>query len=91
MATKNDSIAIDTHNRMSIPELEEILKTNCQLIIDNPGLAATIPPILIHSSPGVGKSSIVRQVAQKLGIGFVDGARAVAVSAGRHLVGVHAE
>ena len=42
MATKNDSIAIDTHNRMSIPELEEILKTNCQLIIDNPGLAATI-------------------------------------------------
>ena len=72
MATKNESIAIDTHNRMSIPELEEILKTNCQLIIDNPGLAATIPPILIHSSPGVGKSSIVRQVAQKLGIGFVD-------------------
>ena len=72
MATKNDSIAIDTHNRMSMAELEEILKTNCQLIIDNPELAATIPPILIHSSPGVGKSSIVRQVAQKLGIGFVD-------------------
>ena len=73
MATKkNDSIAIDTHNRMSMAELEEILKTNCQLIIDNPELAMTIPPILIHSSPGVGKSSIVRQVAQKLGIGFVD-------------------
>lgn len=73
MATKkNDSIAIDTHNRMSISELEEILTTNCKLIIDDPTLAMTIPPILIHSSPGVGKSSIVREVAQKLGIGFVD-------------------
>lgn len=72
MATKNNSIAIDTHNQMNIAELEEILKTNCQLIIDNPGIAMTIPPILIHSSPGVGKSSIVKQVAQKLGIGFVD-------------------
>lgn len=71
-AKKNDSIAIDTHNRMSVSELKEILETNCKLIVDNPGLAATIPPILIHSSPGVGKSSIVRQVAEKLGIGFVD-------------------
>lgn len=70
MATQTK--AIDTHNRMNMTELEEILMTNCKLIVENPGLAATIPPILIHSSPGVGKSSIVRQVAKKLNIGFVD-------------------
>lgn len=70
MATQTK--AIDTHNRMNMTELEEILMTNCKLITENPGLAATIPPILIHSSPGVGKSSIVRQVAKKLNIGFVD-------------------
>lgn len=29
-------------------------------------------PIYIHSSPGLGKSSIVRQTADELGIGFVD-------------------
>lgn len=73
MATRNENKAVvDTHNRMSMNELEEIIRTNCQLIIENPGIAMTIPPILIHSSPGVGKSSIVRQVADKLGIGFVD-------------------
>lgn len=73
MVTKqNTSVAIDTHNRMTMDELEEIITTNCKLIIENPGIAAAIPPILIHSSPGVGKSSIVRQVAKKLGIGFVD-------------------
>ena len=69
---KDQSISIDTHNCMSISELEKILMTNCELIIKNPGLAAQIPPILIHSSPGVGKSSIVKYVAEKLGIGFVD-------------------
>lgn len=72
MATKQNSVAIDTHNKVNITELEEILKTNVQMIIENPSMAMTIPPILIHSSPGVGKSSIVRQVAEKLGIGFVD-------------------
>lgn len=73
MATRNENKAVvDTHNRMSMAELEEIIRTNCQLIIEHPEMAMTIPPILIHSSPGVGKSSIVRQVAEKLGIGFVD-------------------
>ena len=74
MATRNteNKVAIDTHNRMTMQELEELIRTNCSLIIENPELAATIPPILIHSSPGVGKSSIVKQVAETLGIGFVD-------------------
>ena len=71
MATKQ-TVEIDTHNHMSMKELEDILLTNCELIMDDPNMAAVIPPILIHSSPGVGKSSIVRQVARKLGIGFVD-------------------
>lgn len=69
---KPSSDRIDTHNAISMTELETILKTNCQLLIENPSLAKTIPPILIHSSPGVGKSSLVRQVAEDLGIGFVD-------------------
>ena len=71
MATKQ-TVTVDTHNRMSMKELEDILLTNCKLIMDDPNMASAIPPILIHSSPGVGKSSIVRQVARKLGIGFVD-------------------
>ncbi len=64
--------SIDTHNKMGMRDLEEILMTNCKLICENPEMAMTIPPILIHSSPGVGKSSIVREVARKLNIGFVD-------------------
>lgn len=69
---KTTSQSIDTHNLITINELEEVIKTNCKMIIANPGLSKTIPPILIHSSPGLGKSSVVRQVADELGIGFVD-------------------
>lgn len=72
MAKSESGIGIDTHNKMTMPEVEEIITTNCKLVIENPELAKAIPPILIHSSPGVGKSSIVHQVAQRLGIGFVD-------------------
>lgn len=64
--------SINLHNKMNMDELESILMTNCKLICENPSMAAVIPPILIHSSPGVGKSSVVRDVAKKLGIGFVD-------------------
>lgn len=71
MATRQ-SDKIDTHNKMSMEELEKILITNCELICKDRNMARVIPPILIHSSPGVGKSSIVRQVANKLKIGFVD-------------------
>ena len=70
--SEKSTVSIDTHNKMSIEELVEILRTNCRMIIENPDLAETLPPILIHSSPGIGKSSVVKQVAESLGIGFVD-------------------
>ena len=70
--SKNNSIAIDTHNRMSMDELEEVLTTNAKLIMDNDEMGAVIPPLLIHSSPGIGKSSIVKEVAKTLGIQLVD-------------------
>lgn len=73
MAKKTeDKSHIDTHNRMSMDELEEVLLTNTKLVSENKDMGAIIPPLLIHSSPGIGKSSIVKEVAKKLGIGLVD-------------------
>ena len=65
-------INIDTHNMLDMEELETLLETNSKTIIENKGMSSKIPPLLIHSSPGIGKSSIVRQVAEKLGIQCVD-------------------
>lgn len=64
---------IDTlSNKVTATELHDILIMQTQGIIENPELAKKLPPMLIHGAPGVGKSQIVRQVAEELGIGFID-------------------
>lgn len=63
---------IDTQNKVSTMELENIIKANFKAIIADPTLTSKLPPICIHSSPGVGKSTIVKNITKELGIGFVD-------------------
>jgi hypothetical protein len=63
---------IDTRNKVSCIELENILKTQIESILQDSSLASKLPPVLIHGSPGLGKSSIVKNIANELNIGFVD-------------------
>lgn len=69
---KNAASSIDMHNVISTEEMYNIIRKNAQTIIDKPELSSLIPPVLFRGAPGVGKSTIVRQVAKDLGIGFVD-------------------
>ena len=55
---------------MDIESVETIIKTNVKTILEHPELAEEIPVLMLHSSPGIGKSSICKQVADELGIGF---------------------
>lgn len=71
-AMKKNEAKLDTNNVISIEEIETLLKTTINAINVNPAISATLPPLLIHASPGLGKSSIVRQVAEDLEIGFID-------------------
>lgn len=73
MKTKNTTKEIiDTRNKVSCVELENILRTQIESILKDPSLVTKLPPILIHGSPGLGKSSIVKSMAEELNIGFVD-------------------
>ena len=38
----------------------------------NPEMASALPPLMVWGAPGLGKSSILRDVARELGIGFID-------------------
>ena len=65
-------ISIPTTNVVGTEVAMQIIKKSVQTLIDSPELADTLPSIILKSSPGCGKSSIVRKIASDLGIGFID-------------------
>ncbi len=68
----SNNTAIDMHNLVSSDEIFNIIETSAKNLINNPDLAHALPAIMLRGAPGVGKSTIVRSVANKLGIGFID-------------------
>lgn len=49
-----------------------LLDHQLQLLQSSPELAEELPPIMLWGPPGVGKSSIVRDLAERQGVGFLD-------------------
>lgn len=72
-------VKIDLHNMVHPKTLAEIIKMNYRAFHDKNYLnkdanksSIKSMPMMIWGSPGCGKSSIVRQCADELGIGFID-------------------
>lgn len=79
MATKKKAESVvDIHNRITPLELESLIKGTYEAFHgknrNEDACKASVKsmPIMIHSSPGCGKSSIVKQCAKDLGIDFID-------------------
>ena len=63
---------LDMHNRVTGAELAHLLKLNLTALARDPHQAHLLPPMMVWGAPGLGKSSILRQAAEDLGIGFID-------------------
>lgn len=74
MATNqsNKAVVIDTHNYITAPELVKLISMQLDAMENDPDVVKTLPPVLVHGSPGIGKSSIVRHLAESRGIDFID-------------------
>ena len=73
MTNQNEStVTIDLHNRVTGEELEKLLKMQLGALAANPEMASALPPLMVWGAPGLGKSSILRDVAAERGIGFID-------------------
>lgn len=64
--------SVDMHNLVSSEEAINLIETSVKTLINNPSLADALPPILLRGAPGVGKSTIVKDIAKRLNIGLID-------------------
>ncbi|RUO62206.1 ATP-binding protein [Pseudidiomarina insulisalsae] len=53
-------------------DVQTIIRAQLELLWEQPELAQTIPPLMLWGAPGVGKSTVIRELCQKLGIEFID-------------------
>lgn len=61
---------LDTCNRITAKQLNEMISFSLETRWDNPD--ERLPAIMVWGPPGVGKSAIVRSVAEAHGCGFID-------------------
>lgn len=79
----NQKIKTQDWNRITTLELEELVLFQLKALWDNGKqsnwlkahkrkVSELVPPIMIWGPPGVGKSSVIRDIARDLEIGFID-------------------
>ena len=67
--------ADDTRHNTSlttIGDAQEILQHHLECLWDDPSNAGEIPPLMLWGPPGIGKSTIIRELTEELDIGFID-------------------
>lgn len=67
----NTATKIDSHNIVSTNEAANIIEAAVNARLNASG-ESNLPAIMLRGQPGVGKSTIVRDIAKKLGIEFID-------------------
>ena len=71
MTTENNTL-IDMHNRISATQLEKVIRIQINTLTEHPELAHVLPPLMVWGAPGLGKSSVIRGIADEMGIDFID-------------------
>ena len=68
MKNQDDRVTLDLHNRVTGEELEKLLMMQLNALAANSEMASALPPLMVWGAPGLGKSSILRDVARDLGL-----------------------
>ncbi|NMA47668.1 MAG: hypothetical protein GX945_14015 [Lentisphaerae bacterium] len=63
---------MDNHNLVTTRELAKLLRLQVTSLWEKKCPAALLPPLMVWGAPGLGKSSIIRDLAREHGVGFID-------------------
>ncbi|HQL88570.1 MAG: hypothetical protein BWX73_01130 [Lentisphaerae bacterium ADurb.Bin082] len=63
---------IDNHNLVTTRDLASLLRLQVTSLWEKKCSAALLPPLMVWGAPGLGKSSIIRDLAREYGVGFID-------------------
>ena len=63
---------VDIHNRITAKQLGDILRMQLKTLETRPEVAHVLPQLMVWGAPGLGKSTIIQDIAKEFGIGFID-------------------
>ena len=69
---KETNTLIDMHSRITAAQLGKVLRMQLRTLAEHPELAHVLPPLMVWGAPGLGNSSIIRGIANEMGIRFID-------------------
>ncbi|NMA21146.1 MAG: hypothetical protein GX927_11260 [Lentisphaerae bacterium] len=63
---------INNHNPITTRDLEKLLRLQLTSLWEKRCPASLLPPLMVWGAPGLGKSSIIRELAREYQVGFLD-------------------
>lgn len=65
-------MAVDLHNKMTVSNLESLFRNILDSLWNGKASPDKLPPLMVWGAPGLGKSTIIRELAKEYGVNFID-------------------
>ena len=65
-------MSVDLHNKITVSGLENLFRNILDSLWNGKAAPDKLPPLMVWGAPGLGKSTIIRSLAQEYGVNFID-------------------
>ena len=65
-------MSIDLHNKITVSGLETLMRNILDSLWQGKASPDKLPPLMVWGAPGLGKSTIIRELAKEYGVNFID-------------------
>lgn len=65
-------MSVDLHNKITVAGLETLFRNILESLWNGKAAPDKLPPLMVWGAPGLGKSTIIRELAKAYGVNFID-------------------